>query len=144
MNCIFDLVNDPKEWLQHKEPVFTATALYDFTPASPEELPLKTGQKVWLAPQSIQPKNLPGWWRATDTINVGLIPSTYVTVVGQLKKKSENNQSTGTTSYQLPSLKEESSKSVEDSNVESQLISDFDKTVVSSKKEDLFEVKEEN
>ncbi|KAJ8688496.1 hypothetical protein QAD02_024291 [Eretmocerus hayati] len=102
-------VNNPKDWLQNKEPVYTATALYDFTPASSDELPLKTGQKVWLAPQTLQPKNLPGWWRATDTINVGLIPSSYVTVVGQLKKKSETKQPQAMDNRQPPSTAHESS-----------------------------------
>ena len=77
--------------MKYNEPIYTATALYDFVAASSEELSFKTGQKLWLAPQALQPKNLPGWWKATDSINVGLIPSTYVTVVGQLKKKPESN-----------------------------------------------------
>ncbi|OXU27107.1 hypothetical protein TSAR_005722 [Trichomalopsis sarcophagae] len=118
-------VNNPKDWLQNKEPVYTATALYDFTPASSEELALKTGQKVWLAPQSLQPKNLQGWWRATDSINVGLIPSTYVTVVGQLKKKSESSQSQTSNVYQ-PSASNATSSVIPEST-ESQDVSDFEK-----------------
>ncbi|XP_063984279.1 peroxisomal membrane protein PEX13 [Diachasmimorpha longicaudata] len=81
--------NDPKEWFKCKEPVFSATAAYDFTAATPEEMSLRAGQKVWLAPESLQPKNLPGWSKATDSVNVGLIPSNYVTLVGLLKKKAE-------------------------------------------------------
>ena len=77
--------------MKYNEPLYTATALYDFVAGSNEELNLKTGQKIWLAPQALQPKNLPGWWKATDSINVGLIPSSYVTIVGQLKKKTESN-----------------------------------------------------
>lgn len=77
--------------MKYNEPLYTATALYDFVAGSSEELSLKTGQKLWLAPQALQPKNLPGWWKATDSINVGLIPATYVTIVGQLKKKPESN-----------------------------------------------------
>lgn len=65
--------------------------MYDFVAASNDELSFKTGQKLWLAPQSLHPKTLPGWWKATDSINVGLIPSSYVTIVGQLKKKTETN-----------------------------------------------------
>lgn len=67
--------------------------MYDFNAASSDELSFKTGQKLWLAPQSLHPKALPGWWKATDSINVGLIPSSYVTIVGQLKKKPETNSS---------------------------------------------------
>lgn len=84
--------NNPKEWFQQNEPMYTATATYDFNAASGEELSIRTGQKIWLAPKSLQPKDMPGWWRATDSINVGLIPSSYVTVVGQLKKKPEANE----------------------------------------------------
>lgn len=76
------------------EPVYTATVLYDFSAATNEELSLKVGQKIFLAPQSLQPKNMPGWCRATDSINVGMIPTSYVTVVGQLKKKSESVNAT--------------------------------------------------
>ncbi|XP_033210857.1 probable peroxisomal membrane protein PEX13 [Belonocnema kinseyi] len=83
--------DNPKDWVKYNEPLYTATALYDFVASSSEELSLKTGQKLWLAPQALQPKNLPGWWKATDSINVGLIPATYVTIVGQLKKKPESN-----------------------------------------------------
>lgn len=79
--------NDPKEWFKLNEPVYSATAGYDFIATLPEELSLKVGQKIFLAPQSLQPNNLPGWYKATDSINVGLIPSNYVTIVGQLKKK---------------------------------------------------------
>lgn len=50
---------------------------------------LKAGQKIWLAPQPLQPKNIPGWWLATDSKNVGLVPSNYVTIVAQLKKRPE-------------------------------------------------------
>ncbi|KAI4504488.1 hypothetical protein M0802_000038 [Mischocyttarus mexicanus] len=80
---------DPKEWTNFKEPVYVANVLYDFTATSNDELSLKTGQKIWLAPQPLQPKNMPGWWIATDSRNVGLIPSNYVNIVAQLKKKTE-------------------------------------------------------
>lgn len=81
---------DPKEWYQCDEPVYVATVLYDFAAANNEELSIKTGQKIYLAPQSLQPKNLPGWCTATDNMNVGLIPHNYIKVVGQLKKRKEN------------------------------------------------------
>lgn len=76
-----------------EDPVKVASALYDFTAASNEEMSLRTGQKIWLAPQSLQPKSTPGWWLATNSKNVGLIPANYVTVAGHLRKlKSENNK----------------------------------------------------
>ncbi|XP_054011218.1 peroxisomal membrane protein PEX13 isoform X1 [Hylaeus anthracinus] len=84
--------NDPKEWYQSEQPVYIATVMYDFVAANNEELSVRTGQKVCLAPQSLQPKNLPGWCKVTDNVNVGLIPYNYVRVVGQLKKKKENTE----------------------------------------------------
>lgn len=81
-------VNDPKEWVKCEDPVCVATAMYDFAAISNEELSLKTGQKIWLAPRSLQSKSMPGWWIATDNRSVGLVPANYVTIVGQLKKKS--------------------------------------------------------
>ncbi|KAK0177482.1 hypothetical protein PV328_001532 [Microctonus aethiopoides] len=81
--------NDPKEWFKLNEPVYSATAGYDFVASSQVEMSLKAGQKIWLAPQSLQPKNLPGWSKATDSVNVGLVPSNYITIVGEMKKKSD-------------------------------------------------------
>ncbi|XP_024878675.1 peroxisomal membrane protein PEX13 [Temnothorax curvispinosus] len=83
-------VNDPKEWVKCEDPVCVATAMYDFMAVSNEELSLRAGQKIWLAPRSLQSKSIPGWWIATDNRNVGLVPANYVTIVGQLKRKSES------------------------------------------------------
>ncbi|KAL2724909.1 peroxisomal membrane protein PEX13 isoform X1 [Vespula maculifrons] len=88
---------DPKEWTNLKEPVYAANALYDFTATCSDELNMKAGQKIWLAPQPLQPKNIPGWWIATDSKNVGLIPSNYVTIVAQLKKRPEVKPSENST-----------------------------------------------
>ncbi|XP_011866342.1 PREDICTED: peroxisomal membrane protein PEX13 [Vollenhovia emeryi] len=83
-------VNDPKEWVKCEDPVCVATAMYDFMAVSNEELSLRAGQKIWLAPRSLQSKSTPGWLVATDNRNVGLVPANYVTIVGQLKRKSES------------------------------------------------------
>ncbi|XP_012061214.1 PREDICTED: peroxisomal membrane protein PEX13 [Atta cephalotes] len=83
-------VNDPKEWVKCEDPICVATAMYDFMAVSNEELSLRTGQKIWLAPRSLQSKSIPGWWIATDNRNVGLVPANYVTIVGQLKRKPES------------------------------------------------------
>lgn len=94
-------VNDPNEWVKCEDPVSVATAMYDFTALSNEELNLRTGQKIWLAPRSLQSKSIPGWWIATDNRSVGLVPANYVTIVGQLKKKSEL-ESNGNASTLIP------------------------------------------
>lgn len=90
-------VNNPKEWFKYEDPVCVATAMYDFTAMSNEELSLRAGQKIWLAPRSLQSKSIPGWWIATDNRNVGLVPANYVTIVGQLKKKSESESNENAT-----------------------------------------------
>lgn len=95
ISCVTD--TDPTEWVKCEDPVYIANSMYDFMAASNQELSLKAGQKIWLAPQSLQPKNIPGWWMATDNTNVGLIPSNYVTIVGQLRKKSELEKDRNTT-----------------------------------------------
>ncbi|KMQ90175.1 peroxisomal membrane protein pex13 [Lasius niger] len=94
-------VNDPNEWVKCEDPVSVATAMYDFTAISNEELSLRTGQKIWLAPRSLQSKSIPGWWIATDNRSVGLVPANYVTIVGQLKKKSESESNGNATASTL-------------------------------------------
>lgn len=68
---------------------------------SNDELSLRAGQKIWLAPRSLQSKSIPGWWIATDNRNVGFVPANYVTIVGQLKRKSEF-ESNGNASTVIP------------------------------------------
>lgn len=97
-----------KDWHQCGEPVYVATVSYDFVATNNDELSIKAGQKVGLAPLSLQPKNLPGWCIATDNINVGLIPYNYVKVVGQLKNVKKDNEVTP--------LKEEEASASEDLN----------------------------
>lgn len=81
---------DPKEWYQCEEPAYIATVLFDFVARNNDELSVNAGQKICLAPQSLQPTNLPGWCKATNNVNIGLIPCNYVRVIGQLKKRKEN------------------------------------------------------
>lgn len=82
--------------------------LYDFVATNNDELSVKAGQKVYLAPRSLQPKNLPGWCKATNSVNVGLIPYNYLKVIGQLKKVKKNNE--------IIPLNEEKSSTCENSN----------------------------
>ncbi|CAL7950159.1 unnamed protein product [Xylocopa violacea] len=83
---------DPKEWHQCEEPAYIATVLYDFVARNNDELSVKAGQKVCLAPKSLQPKYLPGWCKATDNVNVGFVPYNYIKVIGQLKKVKKNDE----------------------------------------------------
>lgn len=79
--------NDPEQWNKSSEPVYTATVLYDFSGTNEDELTVRAGQKIWLAPQSLQPTDCTGWYRATDHHGVGLVPANYVQIIGQLVKK---------------------------------------------------------
>ncbi|XP_018398394.1 PREDICTED: peroxisomal membrane protein PEX13 [Cyphomyrmex costatus] len=133
-------VNDPKEWVKCEDPVCVATAMYDFMAVSNEELSLRTGQKIWLAPRSLQSKSIPGWWIATDNRNVGLVPANYVTIVGQLKRKPESesngNVITSTvipTSMQNTTVSDEQMNTVEPST--NQQDTDFSENNI---KDDLF------
>lgn len=78
--------------------------MYDFVAVSNEELNLKAGQKIFLAPQSLQFKSIPGWCIATDNRNVGLVPANYINIVGQLLKKSKVENKNTIESTLIPTL----------------------------------------
>lgn len=80
-----------KDWLQMNEPIYSATVLYDFYAATTGELSIKSGQKVWLAPKSLQPQDHNGWCKVSNSTNIGLVPSNYIQIVGEIKKKSDLN-----------------------------------------------------
>ncbi|KAG8038091.1 hypothetical protein G9C98_006416 [Cotesia typhae] len=103
---------NPQFWFELNEPVYWATAMYDFNAGSPEEISLKAGQKVWLAPQSLQPKNMPGWSRATDKTRVGFIPSNYINVGAQVTRKNDADASASSSSTK------DLEESYKDANVE--------------------------
>ncbi|XP_017890246.1 peroxisomal membrane protein PEX13 isoform X2 [Ceratina calcarata] len=91
------VVADPKTWYESEEPTHVATVLYDFAAVNNDELSVKAGQKICLAPKSLQPKQTPGWCRATDNTNVGLVPYNYIKILGQLKrvKRSDDDATAG-------------------------------------------------
>ena len=101
--------NDPKDWVRYNEPIYSALALFDFNAATPEELTVKAGQKIWLAPQTLQPKNLVGWSRATDNASVGLVPSNYLKIVGELRKRTENTNLKGAMKEQPTNVESQNS-----------------------------------
>ncbi|XP_003700400.1 peroxisomal biogenesis factor 13 [Megachile rotundata] len=108
---------DPKEWHQYEEPAYIATVLYDFVARNNDELSVKAGQKLCLAPQSLQPKNLPGWYQATDNVNIGLVPYNYVKVIGQLKKMKKNNEEMTLNKDQLTTSEKHKQDNKENSDV---------------------------
>lgn len=90
---------------------------------------------------------MPGWCRATDSINVGLIPASYVTIVGQLTKKSDANQSSAPSSHPTPLMNENPSVTAE--NTESQFVNNLNDNekvdnFETSKNAEIFEIKKED
>lgn len=86
---------DPKTWYESEEPAQVATVLHDFVPVNRDELGVKAGQKICLAPMSLQPKQqMPGWCIATDNVNVGLVPYNHIKILGQLKKVRKGDDGT--------------------------------------------------
>ncbi|EFN89103.1 probable peroxisomal membrane protein PEX13 isoform X2 [Harpegnathos saltator] len=81
-------VNKPSTWVKSRYPVQVAHVLYDFVSVSNDELNLKAGQKIWLAPQSLQSKNATGWLIATNGKDIGLVPTNYIQITGQVKKSN--------------------------------------------------------
>lgn len=129
--------SDPREWYKSDEPVYTATVQYDFVATNSDELSVRAGQKVYLAPQSLQPSNLPGWCKVTDNTNMGLVPYNYITIVGMLKKKSKmtNNENLSTSTILPESIqlsKAEPSISMVERNVEQAKNGDCNTDAVSS------------
>lgn len=106
---------DPKTWYESEEPAHVATVLYDFNPVNNSELGVRAGQKICLAPKSLQPKQMPGWCRATDNVNVGLVPCNYIKILGQLKKVKKTDE----TIQSIPSARRDEQKSCVNENPDS-------------------------
>lgn len=68
------------KWLTKEDCHYVGEALYDFHTDQPNEIPLKVGQKVIIAPKEQQP-NVTDWLLATtDGKKSGLIPINYVKI----------------------------------------------------------------
>lgn len=70
-------------WASGEEEHHVAVALYDFQPEAPNEIAMKAGQELRLAPKELQPR-VRGWLLASldDGRQVGLVPANYVKVLG--------------------------------------------------------------
>ena len=58
-------------------PIFDAVALYDYDPATDEEIAIREGDFIRVYDQSD-----PDWWFVKQDDNVGLVPATYVEIQG--------------------------------------------------------------
>ena len=79
MPLFFFKAYNPNDWKKSKDPIYTAVALYDFVAESNQEITLRAGQKLLVAPKELQPNDVRGWMLATtDGNRVGLVPYNYL------------------------------------------------------------------
>uniref|UniRef100_A0A3P9MMU5 Peroxisomal membrane protein PEX13 n=1 Tax=Oryzias latipes TaxID=8090 RepID=A0A3P9MMU5_ORYLA len=70
-------------WASGEDDHVVARAEYDFSAASEEEIPLRAGDMLNLAPKEQQPR-VRGWLLASvDGQTIGLVPANYVKVLGK-------------------------------------------------------------
>ncbi|KAM3606277.1 uncharacterized protein V6R79_013621 [Siganus canaliculatus] len=94
-------------WASGEDDHVVARAEYDFTAASEEEISLRTGDMMNLAPKEQQPR-VRGWLLASvDGQTTGLVPANYVKVLGkrrgrkhaEMERLAEVQQSTAQASH---------------------------------------------
>lgn len=96
-------------WSSGEDDHVVARAEYDFSAASEEELSLRTGDMLNLAPKEQQPR-VRGWLLASvDGQTTGLVPANYVKVLGKRRgfkhaemEKLENTQASQTATQSDP------------------------------------------
>lgn len=70
-------------WAKGEGEHYVAVAEYDFNAGGERELSLTTGQRLRLAPRSLQPR-LKGWLLAAlDAQRTGLVPANYVRILSK-------------------------------------------------------------
>lgn len=69
------------KWLSREDCHYIAEALYDFQTDKDNEIPLKAGQRVIIAPKEQQPRVTDWLLATTDGKRAGLIPMNYVKIV---------------------------------------------------------------
>lgn len=69
------------KWLTQEDCHYIGEALYDFDTNHESEIPLKTGQRVIIAPKEQQPKVVDWLLATTDGKRAGLIPMNYVKII---------------------------------------------------------------
>ena len=69
------------KWLTQDDSHYIAEALYDFETKQDNEIPLKTGQRVIIAPKEQQPRVTDWLLATTDGKRAGLVPINYIKIV---------------------------------------------------------------
>ena len=77
-------------WMRGVGPHYRATGLFDFQTDRPGEVAFSAGQEIRIAPKQLQP-SVRGWLLASDGKNVGLVPSSYVTII-EMKSGGEQRE----------------------------------------------------
>lgn len=68
------------KWMTKEDSHYIAEALYDFETTQPNEIPLKAGQRVIIAPKQQQPAVKDWLLATTDGQKSGLVPMNYVKI----------------------------------------------------------------
>jgi len=71
-----------QEWMSGACEHYVASSEYDFEGRNGQELNMKRGQQIRLAPSRLQPP-VKGWILASDGVKVGLIPTNYIKILGR-------------------------------------------------------------
>ncbi|XP_055018980.1 peroxisome biogenesis factor 13 isoform X2 [Boleophthalmus pectinirostris] len=77
------------EWASGEDDHVVARAEFDFTAASEEEISMRAGDMLNLAPKELQPR-VRGWLLASsDAQTTGLVPANYVKVLGKRRGRRQ-------------------------------------------------------
>jgi peroxin-13 len=90
LSSIESINKDDKLWMNGKIDHFVAIAEFDFDAVNADELSLKKGQRVIVAPKEYQPK-MRGWLLGTvDGQAQGIMPANYLKILGKKVAESSN------------------------------------------------------
>jgi peroxin-13 len=74
--------NDQNSWVTGEGRHVAAKALYDFEAENDDELSIRAGDQLNLAPSEKQPR-VKGWVMAANNGQTGLVPSNYIKILGR-------------------------------------------------------------
>jgi hypothetical protein len=84
------VVVDNRDWASGDSEHFVAVAEFDFvTLMNDQELPLRKGQQIRLAPAKFQP-DVRGWVLGSDGSRIGLVPTNYIKILGRRNKEDKS------------------------------------------------------
>ncbi|CAL9687405.1 unnamed protein product [Knipowitschia caucasica] len=104
LSAATDTERTESQWASGEDDHVVARAEFDFTAASDEEISVRAGDLLHLAPKELQPR-VRGWLLASvDAQTSGLVPSNYVKVLGKRRgRRHAPTEATPNTAAQTPS-----------------------------------------